>query len=728
MLKSLIFIYHTLLHNIFSIFLFICKSLYTNNAFNSYERAENNLMRTFQYIIITIILIINLPVFGQEQKTITNDTTMTGKIEEVTVTAFRSPYNIFNIPAPVNVITPQQLEIGNMLTTVEALNQVSGVLMHHGTLNTNRLTIRGIGARTPYATNKIKAYFGEIPLTSGDGETTLEDLENLAISKAEIVKGPSSSLFGAGLAGVVLFYPKSVAGDFAQNQTTIGSFGTIKNTTSAGIDSEKLNIFALGSVLNSDGYRDNNETNRINLLLNSAWKISSVTELHILLKSTKMKAYIPSSLDLPTYEQTPEKAASNWQKIQGNEEYFTGQAGFTLIFTLPGFRKIAVSAFGSLKNADELRPFNRLSEDADFVGARAYYQKNITMDKARFTLSTGIEFFRERYDWSTWSNTSGTMLSDNREKRQYENFFVQLESGFSEKVFISAGINGNLTRFYYTDDYTSNGDLSGNQTYQPVISPRLGGNVMVNRNISVFGNVSHGFSTPSFEETLLPAGEINPDIEPETGWSAEVGFRSQWAGRLQFSASYYHIYIKNLLVARRTGEDAYVGVNAGKSEHPGLETELRWNVTNPEKYPSLQLSGTATFANYHFTDFTDLDVDYSGNLIPGTAQNTWFALASFSATKNLNFNLWHRFTGEMPVNDANSAFSDPFGITSFEGKFNTKIKMIKLQLQAGIQNLFDVHYASMLTVNAPLVGGNLPRYYYPGNPRNYFVSVLIGIE
>lgn len=113
---------------------------------------------------------------------------MSRKIEEVTVSAFRSPYNLFNTPAPINVITPLQLEMGNSLTTVEALNQAPGILMQTGTLNTNRLTIRGIGSRTPYGTNKIKAYFGEIPLTSGDGETTLEDLENTAIKRVEIVK------------------------------------------------------------------------------------------------------------------------------------------------------------------------------------------------------------------------------------------------------------------------------------------------------------------------------------------------------------------------------------------------------------------------------------------------------------------------------------------------------------------------------------------------------------
>ena len=82
----------------------------------------------------------------------------------------------------------------------------------------------------------------------------------------------------------------------------------------------------------------------------------------------------------------------------------------------------------------------------------------------------------------------------------------------------------------------------------------------------------------------------------------------------------------------------------------------------------------------------------------------------------------------MPVDDANSAYSDPFGITNIEGMFNKKIKRFKFELKAGIQNIFDVHYASMLAVNAPAFGGNNPRYYYPGNPRNYFVSVLIGLE
>jgi hypothetical protein len=42
-------------------------------------------------------------------------TALSGEIDEVTVTAFRTPYNLFNTPAPINLILPRQLETGSSL-------------------------------------------------------------------------------------------------------------------------------------------------------------------------------------------------------------------------------------------------------------------------------------------------------------------------------------------------------------------------------------------------------------------------------------------------------------------------------------------------------------------------------------------------------------------------------------------------------------------------------------
>jgi len=657
------------------------------------------------------------------------DTTLVrDPIEEITVTAFRSPYNIFNTPAPINLVLPEQIESGSALTPVEALNQVPGVLMHHGTLNTNRLTIRGIGSRTPYGTSKIKAYFGEIPLTSGDGETTLEDLENSAIQRVEIIKGPSSSIYGAGLAGVILFHPKSVVKNFAQNQVTGASFGTLKNTLSAGVNAGKLKVFTLGSYLTSNGYRDNNDTKRGNIFMNNTYSISENTNLQVLLNGTTMKAYIPSSLDLETYETAPQSAASTWQAVSGYEEYTKAQMGISLHRFTPRDGKVAVSVVGNIKNLNERRPFNFLDESSSYFSWRAEAQKVLAFEHAKFVFTSGFEMFREHFDWSTSDNESRNQLSDNSEKRQYENLFLQIESCFNHRIFLSTGINGNLTRFYYTDRFLGNGDQSGDHNYKPVISPRIGINLLLSQKLSTFANLSHGFSTPSFEETLLPEGEINPDIKPETGWNFEIGFRSQLHDRLLLSASYYRIYIENLLVARRTGDDAYIGVNAGKSIHPGMEIELNWKAITVNHRPLLSWQANATLADYHFDDFVDDGNDYSGNLLPGTAQKIFSLSAYLNPTKNISLHGWYRYTGEMPLDDANSGFSEAYGITNIELQYNLRKNRLLLHLKGGIQNAFDEHYASMLAVNALSVNGSAPRYFYPGLPRNYYISVLIGLR
>ena len=659
-----------------------------------------------------------------------NDTTGISKeIEEITIAAFRTPYRWIDIPAPVNYISGIQMQTGNAFTPVEAINRVPGIIMHHGTFNTNRLTIRGIGSRSLYATNKIKAYFGEIPLTSGDGETTLEDIETASVGKVEIIKGPSSSLYGAGLGGTILFYPAAVTNSFIKNESTIASFRIFKNTTSVALDLNNTSLLILYSNLSGDGFRDNNVTNRDNFFLHSRIGDTKKVTGDILMRLTKMKAYIPSSLDKTTFETEPQQAAVNWKAVKGYENYTTGQFGASVIIKGQKPMNVKFSLFGRFKNADELRPFNKLEELSQMIGVRGSYQKIFYYNQWQFNMVSGIEVFREEYNWETFSNDfSGDNLSDNREKRGYENIFFQAECSRNKRFILSTGINYNSTRYKYTDLFWEDGDQSGEYTYDPVLSQRIGVNYKIVSATALFMNASHGFSPPTLAETLLPDGELNPDIKPEQGWNFEAGFRGSFRKRFAFEVSYYRIYVSDLLVARRTGEDAYVGVNAGQSVHPGLEAAIKFLLTEPGNWPLFSLQGNTTIANYHFSDFTDDDINYSGKLLPGTSRVLFFTGANLQPAQNFTLNLAYRFTGRMPVNDANTIYSKAYGITTFEAGYQPKIKRISFELKAGVNNLFDEKYAAMLAINAPSFGGNPPRYYYPGNPRNFFVTATIGLK
>ena len=89
----------------------------------------------------------------------------------------------------VGLISAKEISQTDGVILTPLLNKTAGVYMQQGTLNTNRITIRGIGARSQFSTNRVKAYFEEIPLSTGEGETTLEDIDLSVLNKIEIIKG-----------------------------------------------------------------------------------------------------------------------------------------------------------------------------------------------------------------------------------------------------------------------------------------------------------------------------------------------------------------------------------------------------------------------------------------------------------------------------------------------------------------------------------------------------------
>ena len=123
--------------------------------------------------------------------------------------------------------------------------------VNQGALNTTKLNIRGIGARSQFSTNRIQAYFNGIPLTTGEGELTIDDFDAEAISKIEIIKGPTSSMYGAGLGGVINMFAANAEIDKTQLgiSTQIGSFNTNKKTISGSHGTENTSLFATFSDL-----------------------------------------------------------------------------------------------------------------------------------------------------------------------------------------------------------------------------------------------------------------------------------------------------------------------------------------------------------------------------------------------------------------------------------------------------------------------------------------------
>ncbi len=650
--------------------------------------------------------------------------------ESITVTASRIPVSL-SLAAPV-VEVPRTLLLRDQdLSIAPVLNRIPGIFMHSGALNTNRITIRGIGSRSPFATAKIKAYLNDIPLTSGVGETTLEDIDLSLISRAQVWKGPSASTYGAGLGGVLLFElddgSRDTVSAFSQKFTT-GSFGLQRYQASLKVadPDSRLKIHLNYNRTHLDGYRENSRYDRSGLALAAHWDWED-SELTVFLNGIALKSFIPSSLSAKDFNENPEKAAFIWAAVKGFEDYDKRNIGlnYRKSWEMPGGNRLdwSSAAFSGTYGAYESRPFNILRENSRISGLRNTLEwKN--SNRPGFSLKGGLEWFEENYDWQTNRTIAGamdTLLSDDSERRTYANLFAETERRYGPWKF-SLGLNYNQTAYRLADRFPSNGDQSGRYAFDPVWSPRLGIRYSLSDRIALFGVASHGFSAPTLEETLNPDGQVNPDIRPERGWNMELGVRGiQWREAWSFDVSAFNMEIRDLLVAERTNFDQFVGKNAGRTRHSGLEFFLQYSA--PWSQHQLDIGMGYTLADYRFREFIDRDVDYSGKSLPGIAPHVANILLDWATPFGVFLNASYQWVDAMPLRDGNEAYSERYQLLHVKlGWIGQLSKHFSLEMSGGIQNLLDEHYASMILVNA---AGATPRYYYPGTPRNAFGSLLL---
>ena len=641
-------------------------------------------------------------------------------IQEIIVKAFQSDKRLFDTPGSIGILTNRQLASEPGFTLASSVNRIPGVWMQSGSINTNRLTIRGIGSRSPYGSNKIRAYYGDIPLTNGVGETTLEDLDLNQIANIEIIKGPSSGFYGSGLGGVLLFDPVKPRTSQFTGQVSVGSFQTVGYTGKLVVAGKNSGHSLVYSDLHSNGYRENNETNRHNLTWTSTIT-KNRTKIDLLAAYIQMYAFIPSSIDLKTYQETPEKAAPSWAAARGYEDYTNIFAGISVEQTLNKNWLAKVSTFGHFNKNYELRPFNILQEQNHYQGVRTVLEKKYNSENATLKLVFGDEFFSENYQWQTLQNNkrvAGNLLSDNQEFRRYNNLFFLTDLDIQKKFLISASLNWNQTNYKYEDKFLADGDQSGNHRFDPVISPRLTANWVVSDKTRIYSVVSHGFSPPSLEETLMPNGQRNNSIQPETGWNFELGTKASVGKSLFFELSAYYLIVKNLLVAERTADDAYMGINAGRTNNAGLEFKMDYRVINQPMW-STYFRMNANLTNYRFAEFVDHGNDYSGNKLTGTPASTTNWIFETTHTKGFFLNLHYQTVGRMPMRDDNKLFTDAYQLANLMAGYEKSFKNLSFSLSFGVQNLFDTNYASMILINATASGTQSPRYYYPGLPRNF---------
>ena len=644
-----------------------------------------------------------------------------------------------------NGIVPTQIIGGKVfknyspIDLVSPINQVSGIYILSGALNTNRITIRGVGARTLYGTDKLRLYYNNIPITNGSGFSAIEsfDMENL--SHIDLIKGPKGTNFGANLGGAILLNSKQpvTGSSYLRNSFTAGSYNLIKNNLSFGIQENKLSLNLHYGYMETDGYRENNQYRRQGILLDLNYEIGPKTRIGFLLNNVDYTAHIASSLGKTDFEENPRQASFTWKAAQGYEANNYSIIGLNIDHQLTEKIKNSTSIFYNYLDHYEPRPFGILDEYTHGYGFRTKFTGGLDLAQKELEYSFGAELYKDEYNWSEFENLyrdnngqgskEGDKFADNKEFRRQFNAFGNIIVPFGDKFTAQLGMSLNKTYYDFHDLFNLGGtNKSAEKDFKAILSPSLNLNYRLTEDNSIYVNLSRGFSNPNLEETLTPEGVINPGISQETGINYEIG-TDLWLlhRKMRVNMAVYRMDIKDLLVAQRVGEDQYIGKNAGRTRHQGLELEVEYLWEIGQKV-TLAPFISYTYNHHRFVNFVDEGNDYSGNPLTGVPENRLNSGLMATWAQRFYWNTTHQYVGRIPLTDANTLYSDAFNLFNSKIGYRNRLgEKLFLDISFGLNNIFDARYAQSVLINTTAFGGAEPRYYYPGNGRNYYGGLQI---
>jgi iron complex outermembrane recepter protein len=676
-------------------------------------------------IILFSFLFINSLVAQSQQ----HDTTKENSLPEVVIHAFEHNNRLKNVPVAINYVGERTLKRYSPYSIVMAVNSTPGVHMEERSPGSYRFNIRGSSLRSPFGVRNVKVYYNDIPITDPGGQTYLNQLGYYNFNTIEIIKGPGSSIYGAGTGGVLLIRETS---DSTQPGIalglSLGSYGSsLFHTNLRTSNGNWENVVNL-QVQKSTGYRVHSSLHKEIISWNGIYKPNQ----NQLLKTTFLLSNLfyetPGGLNLAEYTKDPSAARPGTGSFPGaiqshasiRQKEFIAGLSFSQKFASEWQNKTtAYGMFTELKNPT----FRNYGKNAEpHAGVRSSFQYEHSFENSTLKWNTGTEWQQELATIDVYKNKEGSADSlqthDDLSNRSW--FFFSQASLNSANWIFSAGASLNkssleLQRF----QPITAGVLKRNLNYS--LMPRLSISRKL-KDIMIYTSMSKGFSPPTTAE-LSPSGSaLNLNLQAEQGTNYELGFKANTTSGLYIDINAFYFSLENTIVQRKDtyGGDYYV--NAGKTDQKGIETYLSYPLLSNLTFINNSLLWVShTYHNFKYKSFKQINTDFTGKLLPGVPPHSISAGLVVNFNKGIFGNIAGYYSDKIALNDANSEFGKEYYLLSLNlgylGKLN---RWYKYSISGGIENLLDQEYSLGNDIN--VAGG---RYYNAAPRRSFFISLQL---
>ena len=490
-----------------------------------------------------------------------NDTTA---LEELLVTA-PVKSDVVLTPLDVTVVTEQQIDKSTETNLLPVLMNhipsffvsergMEGYGVSAGSAGT--VNIRGVGEG-----NKVLFMIDGIPQWAGlYGHSNPETYVVNGVERVEVVKGPSSLLYGSAAMGgsVNIVTKKQTTDGFSgRARAMFGSYYTSKFNVSASYKRNKFSAIAAGQLVRSNNNREGSDYWLANQYVQLQYSASSHWNIGTNVDMTQSKANNPGTIQSPIL--------NNWTEI------FRGMAQ---VYANNRYRSLhgGVQAYINWGrhyiddgNAPTAPENNYLFHLRDYnMGFSIFETINPWTEN---DLSVGIDF--QHWGGRKW-NSPKEYVYDPSSGDFNKKLATHKESEISGYIMMQQGF------FHHTLSLNAGIRLQHNSQYGNIWVPQAGFVIRPANQAEIKFSFGKGFRSPSIGE-LYVNRPANPDLKPEFLFNYELSYRQTVCnGRLNFGAAIYFIDGKEMIQSVKIdAKDRFM--NTGKFKNKGFELDATWH-------------------------------------------------------------------------------------------------------------------------------------------------------
>lgn len=584
-----------------------------------------------------------------------------------------------------------------------------------------------------------------------------------ALERIEVVRGAASLQYGTQFGGMVNFVMKKGPEDKPIEVTTrqtAGSFGLFNSFNSIGGTKGKFNYYGFYQFKRGDGWRSNSEFDVHTAY--SSINYSPTEKLKIGFDYTFMDylAKQPGGLTDKAFEADPQQSvrSRNWFKINWN------LLALTFDYRINDNTKLNIRNFGLIAERDALgylekiqRPDHMqerllLKDQFRNYGNETRLIHHYKLLDTRSTFLIGSRYYhgftdQKQGDGSSASDADFSFYPDPNDpnKSDYDypsrNLAIFSENIFNitSKLSLTPGIRYewiNTRAEGRYDVYES--DLAGNVFNQEriyenrsntrdIVILGLGASYKQTDDLEAYANFSQNYRAINFNDMRVVNKNliIDPNLQDERGYSADIGFRGRHKTVLNFDVSLFHLlYANRISQFLEKGSINFTRRNLGQARHLGVESFIEVDalqlLEQKDRTNSLTIFANTTYLKTRYeTEQREIDgnqVELAPELIFKTGVG--FVGKAFKASWQYSFT-GDQFTdasnARKPTSDALVGLIPAYQVMDLSASYTYKW----ITLESGINNLTDERYFTRRATGYPGPG------IIPSDARNYYMTLQL---